>query len=61
MDYLRDKIRKPPALSPAEFRLLFESAEQLAIQLPDAPANNSGFTDDERKRYYYEVYSPYGK
>ena len=47
MDYLRERVKKPTNLSPAEFRVLFESAEQMALQLPDAPANG-GFEDERR-------------
>ena len=56
MDYLRD-VKKPREASPIEFLNLFLSAEQMALELPDVPINNPGFTEAERRRCYYNTTS----
>ena len=54
MDYLRE-VKKPRESSPIDFLNLFLSAEQMALELPDTPALQPGFSEAERRRCYYKA------
>ena len=51
MDYLRS-IKKPPKMSPGEFLMKLRDANEMVAQLPRAPEDDPGFTEDQLARIY---------